>query len=675
MGNGGSRHHDGEIGLQHFDMLKVVGKGAFGKVRICQKRDTKHLYALKYIDKAQCIRMHALQNLFRERAILQDLHHPFIVNLRYAFQDDNTCFYVLDLKTGGDLRHHLNHCLGFEEGAVRIWAVELSSAIQYLHERNIIHRDIKPDNVLLDERGHAHLTDFNIAVHIDRNTVLKSRSGTLAYLAPEVFSDEGYYWQIDWWGLGILLYELIYFKRPFRGKTTNQLISSIREAAPQFPKTNVFSRTVHIEIGAECVLFLSELLDRNPVTRLGCRAGQILDVVEHVWLDGIDWNTVEKKEFMAKFIPEAGQDNFDPRVNLEEFLMDVFPVEAVTRPKKKKDGAAKQSKPTHSSSKQGSFMGFGGVNTSERKRTAGDAAAVAGNVHAMLKQYRGQGGGAATPNGFSFFKNGAKKHQHESELSENERVDMEMRFMNDHFLPFDSSKRKGADLPGEHSHPAPLVPTSTMLRYMPAMAPRFTADPNTDSFTQHHSIPKPETPMDAFLRSNPLIDLGNLNLAGSHHAISSSNDSDSTTPADSIIPNHQLNDTNANFRLFNRRPVIDTSFNQPALESFLSSSSSSSSSSSGSSLRMFTFRDSPASPLALQAKYDASVKRNGSPAVLSVISRSNVSASSKGAAGSGTGRKLLNVRTAGLSGEYSDELHSGVSVSILGGVVAGAAEA
>jgi serine/threonine kinase 32 len=124
---------------------------------------------------------------------------------------DDNMFMVLDLMNGGDLRYHLDRTGGFNESTVLVWAAELSCAINYLHANEVVHRDIKPDNVLLDGNGHVHLTDFNIAARTTGRDSFFSLTGTTAYMAPEVFKGS-YFHMVDWWGLGILLYELIWGK-------------------------------------------------------------------------------------------------------------------------------------------------------------------------------------------------------------------------------------------------------------------------------------------------------------------------------------------------------------------------------------------------------------------------------------------------------------------------------
>jgi serine/threonine kinase 32 len=199
-----------------------------------------------------------------------------VVNLRYAFQDDENCFFVLDLMLGGDLRcssisiiYHPSHRLTFgtvhldrlgslPEESVRFHMAELSSAVCFLHEKHIMHRfalpsvicpfhllwchsrrsnrDIKPDNILLDERGHAHLTDFNIAVHYSDRRLLTGVAGSMAYMAPEILHKRGYTSPIDWWSLGVCAFELLFGRRPFRGRTNTALTHSISKDPLRFPE-------------------------------------------------------------------------------------------------------------------------------------------------------------------------------------------------------------------------------------------------------------------------------------------------------------------------------------------------------------------------------------------------------------------------------------------------------
>ncbi|KAF9342271.1 hypothetical protein BGX26_007927, partial [Mortierella sp. AD094] len=211
-------------------------------VRMVEKRETGKVYALKYISKSQVIKMDAVRNILRERQILETLDHAFVVNMRFAFQDDEYMYMCMDLMMGGDLRFHLNR-RQFDEDVVRFWIAELCCAITHLHSLGIVHRDIKPDNVLLDEKGHAHLTDFNIGCKLSpQKPLLTSQSGTVAYMAPEVFTGQGYGVTVDWWAVGVLFYECIYNKRPFQTESINDLKKAIPTSTIEFPEKEGVSR-------------------------------------------------------------------------------------------------------------------------------------------------------------------------------------------------------------------------------------------------------------------------------------------------------------------------------------------------------------------------------------------------------------------------------------------------
>lgn len=152
-------------------------------MRVVRKKSDKKLFALKYINKQKCIAQRSVRNTIFERDLLEGLEHPLIVNLRYAFQDGENMFMVLDLMLGGDMKFHLGQTGTFPEEAVRLYAAEMVCSLGYLHGKGVAHRDVKPDNLLLDEQGHIHLTDFNVATFLPRDgSKLKSFSGTLTYM-------------------------------------------------------------------------------------------------------------------------------------------------------------------------------------------------------------------------------------------------------------------------------------------------------------------------------------------------------------------------------------------------------------------------------------------------------------------------------------------------------------
>lgn len=319
-----------EVELGHFHLLRSVGKGAFGKVRVVQHKGDKKIFALKYINKAKCIQMKAVENILQERHLLEAIDCGLICNLRYAFQDDENMFMVLDLMLGGDLRFHLDRQGSMKEDVVKFLAAEVGAALDYLHQRNIVHRDLKPDNILLDEKGHCHLTDFNIAVNFMPGKPLTAIAGSMAYMAPEVLNKKGYFATADWWSLGVVAYELLFGKRPYRGKTNDALTNSILNDPLVFPET------AQGTISPACLDFLQKLLTRDIKKRLGCDSEGFDGFKNHPFFQGIEWSKLLNKTATPPFEPDSKRANFDATHELEELLLEDNPLKVKKRAVPKK---------------------------------------------------------------------------------------------------------------------------------------------------------------------------------------------------------------------------------------------------------------------------------------------------------------------------------------------------
>ncbi|XP_058402694.1 serine/threonine-protein kinase 32B isoform X1 [Diceros bicornis minor] len=309
-----------EVNFDHFQILRAIGKGSFGKVCIVQKRDTKKMYAMKYMNKQKCIERDEVRNVFRELQIMQGLEHPFLVNLWYSFQDEEDMFMVVDLLLGGDLRYHLQQNVRFTEATVKLYICELALALEYLQRYHILHRDIKPDNILLDEHGHVHVTDFNIATIVKGTEKASSMAGTKPYMAPEVFQvymdgGPGYSYPVDWWSLGVTAYELLRGWRPYE----------IHSATPVDDILNMFKvERVHYS-STWCkgmVALLKKLLTKDPESRLS----SLGDVQSAPYLADVNWDAVFEKALTPGFVPNKGRLNCDPTFELEEMILESKPL-------------------------------------------------------------------------------------------------------------------------------------------------------------------------------------------------------------------------------------------------------------------------------------------------------------------------------------------------------------
>ena len=172
-----------EVDLSHFQILRSIGRGAFGKVCIVKKIDTDKFYAMKYMNKKACLQNKAVEYVLKEQQILMALTHTFLCNLWYTFQDQEDMFMVSELFRGGDLRFHIDSkSTVFDKHTLKIYALEIGLALDYLKSKGVVHRDIKPDNILLDENGHLALTDFNVAAICTSEKRLTNLAGTSSFL-------------------------------------------------------------------------------------------------------------------------------------------------------------------------------------------------------------------------------------------------------------------------------------------------------------------------------------------------------------------------------------------------------------------------------------------------------------------------------------------------------------
>ncbi|CAF1433382.1 unnamed protein product, partial [Adineta ricciae] len=309
------------VDMSDFELLKVLGTGAYGKVFLVRKitgADLGKLYAMKVLKKAAILqKAKTAEHIKTERQVLESIRQiPFLVSLHYAFQSDAKLHLVMDYVNGGELFTHLNKRQHFAEHDAKIYIAELALALGQLHKLGIIYRDIKLENILLDSDGHIVLADFGLSKEFrpdDADKRTYSFCGTIEYMAPEVVKggDAGHDFTVDWWSLGVLTFELLTGASPFTvdgDKNTQPEISKrILKNQPLIPN--------HISKVAKD--FILKLLMKNPKRRLGAKG--LEDIKRHPFFGpDIDWDAIAQKRVQAPIKPKI-KDEMDTSNFADEF--------------------------------------------------------------------------------------------------------------------------------------------------------------------------------------------------------------------------------------------------------------------------------------------------------------------------------------------------------------------
>ncbi|KAF4981656.1 hypothetical protein FZEAL_2585 [Fusarium zealandicum] len=301
---------EGKLKIEDFELLKVVGKGSFGKVMQVRKKNTDRIYALKTIRKAHIISRSEVAHTLAERSVLAQINNPFIVPLKFSFQSPEKLYFVLAFVNGGELFHHLQKEHRFDVNRSRFYTAELLCALECLHGFNVIYRDLKPENILLDYQGHIALCDFGLC-KLDMKDEDRTNTfcGTPEYLAPELLSGQGYQKTVDWWTLGVLLYEMLTGLPPFYDENTNEMYRKILSEPLHFSDV----------VPPAAKDLLTKLLNRVPEERLGANGSA--EIKAHPFFHAIDWRKLLQRKYEPTFKPNVvdalDTANFDPEFTSE----------------------------------------------------------------------------------------------------------------------------------------------------------------------------------------------------------------------------------------------------------------------------------------------------------------------------------------------------------------------
>ncbi|KNC46953.1 AGC/AKT protein kinase [Thecamonas trahens ATCC 50062] len=280
------------ISMDSFEVLREIGHGSFGQVNLVRKKSNGKIYAMKLLDKQSILDTDAVAQSKAEQA-LQNIagKHPLIVNLRFAFQTNKHLCIVLDYVGGGDLFDHLKVARRFDESRARLYAAEVYVGLEFMHSMNIVYRDLKMENVILDRDGHIRLADFGLAKELSNLHRTSTVCGTAEYMAPEVVDTSIEYGvEADWWSYGIFVFVMLFGKYPFSAKSRAELNAKVLTKSISFPAS--------VPVSNEVKSLIRGLLHKNPAKRI---SGPVIR--DHPWFAGIDWDRVANRGYDPPFKP------------------------------------------------------------------------------------------------------------------------------------------------------------------------------------------------------------------------------------------------------------------------------------------------------------------------------------------------------------------------------------
>ncbi|XP_070522322.1 atypical protein kinase C isoform X2 [Cardiocondyla obscurior] len=314
-----------QYSLNDFELIRVIGRGSYAKVLMVELKRTKRIYAMKVIKKSLVTDDEDIDWVQTEKHVFETAsNHPFLVGLHSCFQTPSRLFFVIEFVRGGDLMFHMQRQRRLPEDHARFYVAEISLALNFLHEKGIIYRDLKLDNVLLDHEGHVKLTDYGMCKEgIREGDNTGTFCGTPNYIAPEILRGEEYSFSVDWWALGVLLYEMLAGRSPF------DLTSAAEDPdknTEDFLFQVILEKTIRIprSLSVKAASVLKGFLCKDPAERLGCakRPTGFHDIMTHAFFKAIDWDMLEQKQVTPPYKPRLDSDrdlaNFPPEFTDEE---------------------------------------------------------------------------------------------------------------------------------------------------------------------------------------------------------------------------------------------------------------------------------------------------------------------------------------------------------------------
>lgn len=278
--------------MEKYELLDLIGEGAYGKVHLIREISTQDFYCVKTLDKNFLNENHEMESALTECRILKRISHPFLIHLKESIETEKSFHFLMEFANGGDLYLHLSKIKKFPENTAKFYTAEIILAIGYLHSLNIIYRDLKLENLLLDVDGHIKIVDFGLSLE---GPIRSNRlCGTPEYLAPEVITHNEYTRAVDWWALGVILYEMLCGCCPFRHAARENLFIRIRFQNLIFP----------LCVSGNAEKLMKALMEKKPERRLGSDVMDAKSVMRHPFFEGLDFCDLLEKKIETPFKPK-----------------------------------------------------------------------------------------------------------------------------------------------------------------------------------------------------------------------------------------------------------------------------------------------------------------------------------------------------------------------------------
>lgn len=308
-----SRHNSiKQVGVDDFKVLKVIGRGSYGKVCLVEHISTHELYAMKSLKKDVLLDEDQVESTLLEKKILEKVDHPFLVGMVFCFQTEERIYFIMPFIRGGELFQHLKNEKIFSEEKVKLYSAMIGLGLGHIHSHGIIYRDIKPENILIDEDGYLKIADFGMAKILIGQEKANSFCGTPEYLSPEIILGTGHNKSSDWWSYGILMFEMLFGLPPFYCDNNERMYQLIIHADLKFPKK--------IPVSENAKDLIRKLLNKNPDNRLGS-INDFDDIKKHPFFEGLNFNDLLAKKIKAPYIPvlkdKTDTANFDQEFTSE----------------------------------------------------------------------------------------------------------------------------------------------------------------------------------------------------------------------------------------------------------------------------------------------------------------------------------------------------------------------